>query len=594
MVSLAACGASPRRQPVLVGNAYAGTGYGGAAQVGGGQGGGQGGNYIGASPSTGQGAGPRASGDARNQLNQLDQLFRSRGYSQVGPALHGNLPFNGVIAYAVNVAPGACYAIFALGEDPAQQDINIVVTDQSMRTIDHDVRPDAHPWVLTCPNYAGRMTVRVQMVRGAGSYFYGVYQGAASAPRPDLASFFGTATAQMAAAQLDQATGQRVQNTDRALAAERFQRVTGPTGLPFTEGGVQVFPLTLMGGVCYAFATWGGPGARDTDAFIVDAADNAVAQDQETHVDALVRYCPPQPGQYRLKVRMYQGAGPVFVAAYMQQGQGATVQNPPPTGGQQGGGGVIAGAAQAGGGVEDNFRLVDGEMRARGYESFGDAQRGRLAEGEQRDFPLQLEGGKCYAILAVGDSGVRDLDLRLDDANGRLVDRDVDTDSRPIVRVCPERTGRFVMHVSMFRGEGNFVYQPYRWPRGVRGPFGLAGVMYVRLAEMTQLLSVEGYQVDTDIDPERGTFRREGEEREHELTLAANRCYAVVAVGGEGVTDIDLTLLRGNAPLQSDGTRNPFPSVRHCTDGQGGRFKLKVRAAAGSGAYFFQIFNQAL
>jgi hypothetical protein len=518
--------------------------------------------------------------------------MQNHGYAQVGAIGQGNLAANGATAYAVNVVPGACYVVFALGENLAQQNIDVVVLDQGMQPIAYDVRDDAHPWVLVCPTYAGRMTVRVQMSRGGGGFFYGVYQGSASAPRPDLASFFGTATAQVASAQVDPATNARIEAVDRALAAERFQRASGMQAWQVATGGEYVIPLALQAGQCYAFATWGGPGARDTDVFVVDAAGNVLAHDAGPNLDALARFCPSRGGQYQLKVRMYQGAGPLFMSAYVQQGQGATVQNPP-TGGLQGGG-VITGAAQAGGGVEDNFRLLDNDMHARGYESFGDAERGRLAQGETRRFPLQLEGGKCYAIVAVGDSGVSDLDLHLyDDASGRLVDRDVEQNARPIVRVCPERSGRFTMEVKAFRGEGNFVYQPYRWPRGVRGPFGLAGVMYVRLAEMVQLLSVEGYQVDTDVTPERGSFQREGEEHERELTLAPNRCYAVLVVGGEGVVDIDLNLLRGGTSLASDETRNPFPNVRYCTEAQGGRFRLKIRAREGSGAYFYQVFTQS-
>ena len=152
----------------------------------------------------------------------------------------------------------------------------------------------------------------------------------------------------------------------------------------------------------------------------------------------------------------------------------------------------------------------------------------------ERDFPIQLEGGKCYAILGVGDNGVRDLDLVLVDDRGREIDRDVEQDARPVVRVCAERSGTYSMKVRMFSGSGNFVYAPYRWPRGTRGPFNLAGLIYVRLAEVTSLLEVEGYEPDFESAPGQGELAREGQSRTHRVQLQAGQCYSILAVGGDG------------------------------------------------------------
>jgi len=62
-------------------------------------------------------------------------------------------------------------------------------------------------------------------------------------------------------------------------------------------------------------------------------------------------------------------------------------------------------------------------------------------------------------------------------------------------------------------------------------------------------------------------------------------------VGGQGVNDLDVTLSQGNNQVATDGTRNAFPSVRHCTQGDG-RYTLSVRAASGSGDYFYQVFRR--
>jgi hypothetical protein len=566
---LTACGASPRRFGLDFGggtqsnNAY----YGPRP------------NNVQAVPQAGA-ATVTASGDARNQLAQLDRLLRQRGFAPLGPAVHGNLPPSGLIAYAVNTAPGACYAVFALGEQPGQ-DLDLTITDASMQTVAYDVRPDAHPWAFTCASTGGRLAARLQMQGTGGGYYYAVYQ-ASGGTQLDLASFFGGAAAapQVQTAQLDATTNARIEAAERALTGERFSRIYGPSGIVLGAGQVREFPATLQAGTCYAFATFGGPGATDTDVSLLDGSGSEVARDVASNVDGMFRVCPTTSGSYRLQVKMYGGSGPLFTTAY-QQGAAPAANTQ-----------VVAATSTAGAGLEDNFRLLDGDMHARGYENFGDAQRSQLSESAETDYPMSLEGGKCYAILAVGDNGVRDLDLRLLNARGDVVDRDVEQNARPIVRVCPTASGSYTMRVKMFAGAGNFVYQQYRWPRGTRGPFGLSGLMYVRLAEVTQLLNVEGFEPDTDFTPERANLRREGDERTHDIPMRGGRCYSVLAVGGDGIVDLDASLLQGTTPIATEASTNAFPSVRHCP-AQNGTFKLKVRAASGSGAYFFQLFTQS-
>jgi hypothetical protein len=280
------------------------------------------------------------------------------------------------------------------------------------------------------------------------------------------------------------------------------------------------------------------------------------------------------------------GSGAVFTAAYVQ----ATATAPTPTADAMP---VISDTSTAGAAVDENFALLDADMRARGYEGLGTSSRGELGEAGTNAYDVDLEGGKCYAILAVGDSGVRNLDLTLLDASGREVDRDVASDTRPIVRVCPSTDGHYRMQVRMTSGSGVYFYAAYRWPRGIRGPFGLEGLIYVRLAELQALLSVEGYSPDPGYDLEQANLRSEGTSATHRLHLNGGQCYSIAVVGGDGVSDIDVALARGGTEITSDGgVRSAFPSLRHCVTTTGD-FTLTVRAAAGSGPYLYQVFSRA-
>jgi hypothetical protein len=147
------------------------------------------------------------------------------------------------------------------------------------------------------------------------------------------------------------------------------------------------------------------------------------------------------------------------------------------------------------------------------------------------------------------------------------------------------------MAIRMTAGSGNYVYAPYRWTRGTRGPFGLEGVIYLRLAEVTALLSVEGYEPDVGYDLEQGTFARVGASATHSLHLDAARCYSILVVGGEGITDVDVSLQRNGTEVASDtGLTSAFPSVRYCTD-SASDVTLRIAAAAGSGPYLYQVFS---
>ncbi len=525
--------------------------------------------------------------DPRQALEQVEAFLTQQGYARTGPAVRNtNLPANGVIAYAIEAQQGACYTIVAIAQPTS--DLNLIVLDPQGQTIAYNVDPDPRPWATICPATAGRVIARLQMASGGGEYYYAVYQGSPQT-RPDLAQLYsgGQQGGGRQQAQLDEATQSRLTQLDETLRAEGYSRISDPYGEQYTQREDRMFALNLTQGTCYAFATLGGEGASDTDVFLVDGQGNELQKDVTTNLDALVRFCPSQTGSYQLRARMYGGQGPLFTVGYVRQGDGSTAQQtttPPATN-------VIATQSTAGAGLEENFRLLDSDIRARGYQPYGDQSRGQLGESETRDFTIQLEGGKCYAILGVGDNGVRDLDLLLKDESGRMIDEDVETDARPIVRVCPDDTGQYTMTVRMYQGSGNFVYAPYRWPRGTRGPFGLSGLIYVRLGEVTSLLGVEGFEPDPNTTPGQGNLRREGATAHHTIPLQGGQCYAILAVGGQGLNNVDLSISQGGNEIASDNTRTAFPTVRHCPTSNG-RFRIDIGAGDGSGRYFYQVFRR--
>ncbi|MCS6798632.1 MAG: hypothetical protein NZ898_08880 [Myxococcota bacterium] len=578
LLLLLACGVSPRRgYQRATPPPYAG---------------GSGGAHASTQPSgTGDHPGVSAgSADAlpsnpRAALEELDRRLRAMGYSPASAAVHNpSLPVNGLVGYAISAQPGLCYLAVALGSPGA--DVNLVVVGPNGAILDYHVEPGPYAWSLFCPALPGLHTARLQMVSGGGEYYYAVYQGS-GAQRPDMAAWTGSGSrAAVQRVALDATTRARIEATGRQLADSEW--LGEPHGVVLQEGRDHVFHLNLSQGVCYHFGAFGGSGARDIDIFIGDGAGNEVERDARPGLDAMVRFCAPQSGTYSLRARMHQGSGAVYVTGWVQRSAAGQAQG---AAGQQTTANVIGADSRAGADVTTTHRLVDTDMRARGYEPYAEPVRARLAEGEARELPLRLEGDRCYAVLAVGDGGVRDLDLVLS-VGGRVVDRDVEAHGRPSVRVCPDRNAEASVRVQMTSGAGEVVFSAYRWTRGTRGPFNLRGVQYVRLGELTALLEGEGFTPDTDSTPGRLRIAREGASANAQVRLAGGACYAVVVVGGDGVVDLDVEVARGPTVLGTDGQRSAFPWVRFCAT-EGGMYTVRVSAREGSGDVFHQVFRRA-
>lgn len=84
-----------------------------------------------------------------------------------------------------------------------------------------------------------------------------------------------------------------------------------------------------------------------------------------------------------------------------------------------------------------------------GYELTHQIHTGDLKQNEDEDVTVQLDRGRSYVILGVCDADCKDVDLRLLNAGGREVDKDVERDDYPAVAVEVSRTERYTVRASM-------------------------------------------------------------------------------------------------------------------------------------------------
>ena len=104
---------------------------------------------------------------------------------------------------------------------------------------------------------------------------------------------------------------------------------------------------------------------------------------------------------------------------------------------------------QVGGIAEQAARVVTLGERAGYTWSRSQTITGTLPNGYEKNHRLNLRRGTRYKIAAVCDNDCRDLDLKLYDENGNLIDKDFQSDDVPIVDVQPRRTATFKVVVQM-------------------------------------------------------------------------------------------------------------------------------------------------
>lgn len=117
---------------------------------------------------------------------------------------------------------------------------------------------------------------------------------------------------------------------------------------------------------------------------------------------------------------------------------------------------VVACASAKGPETEARYLAVHNTLAAMGLAQVGPAQRSSLAEGREARLKVDL-GAQCTTIVALGGTGVRDVDLALLDPEDKPVAKDTTNDREAVIRACPEAAGRYTVVVKAAAGAGEIV-----------------------------------------------------------------------------------------------------------------------------------------
>lgn len=261
------------------------------------------------------------------------------------------------------------------------------------------------------------------------------------------------------------------------------------------------------------------------------------------------------------------------------------------------------------------MRAAIAELERAGVRPLGETVIEFLPEDRLGSTRLRLENEGCVGVLAIGHSLVSDLDLALYTSGGIELARDVQMDAHPYVRYCGAAGLEIVAVVHMFKGRGEYQLQafdnaPASLPdlnRTIGGCFASSGgfrsapvdvgtepsgVPLDRAVELrTTALAALGYRALPTAD-QPGTL--EGRDREVvALELAPHACYAIAALGGTGVLDLDVYVRSLNgAEVARDDRRERDGVAKFCA-GEDPRVLVEIRMFDGGGEYVVRVFRLA-
>ncbi len=189
---------------------------------------------------------------------------------------------------------------------------------------------------------------------------------------------------------------------------------------------------------------------------------------------------------------------------------------------------------------------------------------------------VNLQVGKCYAIIVAGPTG-SNVDVAMQ-ANGATLLQDQTQEpyvvlGAPPMVLCPPQSGELIADVSIHGTGGRLGFGLFSKPAGAVAtqptgtgtgmptawatptntaqptavPTGTSTAPPIATEDPTELLlRSKATTLAAGMQPEGAVFKQslqEGAKGSFIASLSAGRCYTVIAVGGPGVSDVDLALM---------------------------------------------------
>jgi hypothetical protein len=238
--------------------------------------------------------------------------------------------------------------------------------------------------------------------------------------------------------------------------------------------------------------------------------------------------------------------------------------------------------------LEEELTALSAEFRELGYAPDGLVAFGALLSGQHEARMLNLESDQCYALAAVGDSDVVDLDLRVfaQGASPEPVVADTTRRRNAVVKLCTSGTTRYVVDTALFQGDGAYVVEAMRLSEPARVP-GIEGQARISYAELGARMRARGFEAE----PITTGLVGANERLRVPVPVKTGVCYAFAAVAvsdsPRGALDMGVLDERGRLAALDSGKEDD-PLVFHCPAADGVASVL-VRAKNSRGTSRFAL-----
>ncbi|MBI1250846.1 MAG: hypothetical protein GC189_05180 [Alphaproteobacteria bacterium] len=100
--------------------------------------------------------------------------------------------------------------------------------------------------------------------------------------------------------------------------------------------------------------------------------------------------------------------------------------------------------------LSQQLAVIEARVAEAGFARVAGPLSGGLQRGEAQRFSVALIAGGDYRIVGVCDNDCSDLDLRILDQNGQLIEEDISRDDHPVVTSQPAWSGPFTIEARMY------------------------------------------------------------------------------------------------------------------------------------------------
>lgn len=222
------------------------------------------------------------------------------------------------------------------------------------------------------------------------------------------------------------------------------------------------------------------------------------------------------------------------------------------------------------------------------YVQIDRAKTGGLSEGQTARFRQILRKGACYRFVAVGGEKVTDLDLKIF-SGAKSLAADSGSVPSPVVEYCAKKDVEAEVRLQLYGGTGAYALGIF-----AKGEVEAGGGALADLEESARR-SLEAYSaeiagsMDPLGEPVTGTLGHRNSQT-LDVTLDLPRCYKFIAIGGEGVQDLTMSVLVDGREVASDRISGKRPVAQWCAPGRV-HAQLKLTMYGGAGGFAVGVYG---